>query len=73
MIFKTFNRFAEEMRRELIEALVTEIQKLSASIRKYGYVFLQLIPEPFGSERLDMSSSTCLKAELLMAEGSTKS
>ena len=26
-------------------------------------------PEPFGSERLDMSSSTCLKAELLEAEG----
>ena len=30
-------------------------------------------PEPFGSERLDMSSPTCLKAELLTAEGSTKS
>jgi hypothetical protein len=43
MIFKTFNRFAEEMRRKLIEFLVTEIQKLSVSIRKYGYVFLQLI------------------------------
>ena len=26
-------------------------------------------PEPFGSERLDMSSSTCLQAELLEAEG----
>jgi len=54
---------------------------LSASIRKYSNV-LQLFttvkahsirPEPFGSERLDMSSSTCLKAELLTAEGSTKS
>jgi len=27
-------------------------------------------PEPFGSERLDMSSSTCLKAELLRPKGS---
>jgi hypothetical protein len=29
-----------------------------------------LRPDPFGSERLDMSSSTCLKAELLRPSGS---